>query len=149
MNATKPQAPVRILTVCLGNHCRSPLAEAVLKALGADRVDVRSAGTRDKWAGGPAHAQMIAAARTAGYDLSGHRGTHISTELIAWADHILAMDRANLEALQAITAPDHQEKLALFLGGQEVPDPFGGSDQAFADCTALIEDGARKVLERL
>lgn len=56
----------RILTVCLGNYCRSPLAAAVLTQLGGTAVEVRSAGIRDKWVGQPAHPVMVEAAAERG-----------------------------------------------------------------------------------
>lgn len=136
--------PRRILTVCLGNHCRSPLAEAVLARRGGDRVDVRSAGLRDKHVGRPAHPAMVAAAARAGYDLSAHRGIRISPELAAWADVILAMDRSNQAALRGIV--DTRVAVLLYLGDQEVPDPWGRPDEDFDACVALIEAGAARHL---
>lgn len=138
----------RILTVCLGNHCRSPLAAAVLAQQGGPTVDVQSAGVRDKWVGKPAHPAMIASAAKHGYDLTGHRGVQVSPDLMEWADLILAMDNANLTALwraaDARTAP----KLALYLGDhRDVPDPWGKPDDAFTACVEIIQVGARRHLQ--
>lgn len=93
MNIARPQ---RLLTVCLGNHCRSPLAAAVLNRLGGVAVETRSAGIRGKWAGHPAHTEMVRAAADRGYDLTPHRGVPLNRELLEWAELVLAMDTALL-----------------------------------------------------
>ncbi|MGA5635043.1 low molecular weight phosphotyrosine protein phosphatase [Streptomyces lydicamycinicus] len=138
--------PRRLLTVCLGNHCRSPLAALVLAELGGPAVEVRSAGTRDKWVGHPAHADMVTAAAAAGYDLTAHRGVHINHGLLEWADTILAMDGANLTALRALTDDTTGPKLGLYLTDRDVPDPWGKGPEAFVDVVRLIEDGAPRHL---
>jgi protein-tyrosine phosphatase len=143
---THTARPRRILTVCLGNHCRSPFAAAVLARLGRGAVEARSAGIRDKWAGRPAHLAMIAAAAARGYDLTGHRGVHLSPDLLAWADVVLAMDHANLAALREVAGHLTARKLALYLGEGDVPDPFGQDAAAFAACVRIIEAGAARHL---
>ncbi|GAA1195046.1 low molecular weight protein-tyrosine-phosphatase [Streptomyces hebeiensis] len=143
MSAARPR---RILTVCLGNHCRSPLAALVLAELGGPAVEVRSAGVRDKWAGHPAHAQMVTAAAEAGYDLSVHRGVHITRDLLGWADIVLAMDTGNLTTLRALADVRAAPKLGLYLADRDVPDPWGGEPAAFADVVRLIQDGAPRHL---
>ena len=138
----------RILVVCVGNHCRSPLAAEVLARRGGAAVDIRSAGTRDRWAGRPAHPLMIEAAARLGYDLSGHRGTFLSAGLMDWADRVLAMDRLVLAALQTLADDRVAPKLGLYLGDRNVPDPWGLPLPAFEDCAALIEEGAYRHLLR-
>lgn len=137
----------RVLAVCLGNHCRSPLAAAVLAQRGGAAVDVRSAGISGKWAGKPAHPAMIAAAARYGYDLTGHRGVQVSSSLLEWADLILAMDSANLAALRGLAGDRTAPRLALYLGDQDVPDPWGKPDDAFTACVEIIETGARRYLQ--
>jgi protein-tyrosine phosphatase len=134
--------PRRLLTVCLGNHCRSPLAAVILAQLGGDAVEARSAGTRDKWVGKPAHAEMVTAAAARGYDMSVHRGVHISRELLEWADVVLAMDESNLAELRKLADERTAHKLALYLGDRDVPDPWEKDAAAFADVVTLVEDGA-------
>ncbi|GAA2118372.1 low molecular weight phosphotyrosine protein phosphatase [Actinomadura alba] len=136
----------RILVVCLGNHCRSPFAAAVLARHGGAAVEVRSAGTRDKWVGKPAHPTMIAAAARCGYDLTGHRGVQADSALMEWADVILTMDRAILATLRELADARTVPKLTLYLDGQDVPDPWGQDDAAFAACAAGIESGATRHL---
>ncbi len=138
--------PRRLLTVCLGNHCRSPLAALILAELGGPAVEVRSAGIRDKWVGHPAHAQMVTAAAGAGYDLTAHRGVHLTPGLLDWADTVLAMDGANLTALRTLADEATAPKLGLYLGDRDVLDPWGGEPEVFADVVRLIEDGAPRHL---
>ncbi|TLS45680.1 low molecular weight phosphotyrosine protein phosphatase [Streptomyces montanus] len=139
-------SPRRLLTVCLGNHCRSPLAAAVLARQGGAAVQALSAGIREKHVGRPAHPLMITAAAACGYDLTPHLGVQVSRELLDWADTVLAMDRNNLAALQDLADERTVPKLRLYLGDQDVPDPWGGDDAAFATVVKLIEDGAARHL---
>ncbi|MFJ8142680.1 low molecular weight protein-tyrosine-phosphatase [Streptomyces sp. NPDC096013] len=136
--------PRRVLVVCLGNICRSPLGGAVLARWGGTSVEVRTAGLRDKWTGHGAHPMMTTAAAARGYDLSAHRGRRVDRDLIGWADTVLAMDRAVLAALQDLAAPPDLPKLRLYLDGQDVPDPYGGDADAFAEVVALVEAGAAR-----
>jgi protein-tyrosine phosphatase len=141
------QRPRRILTVCLGNHCRSPVAAAVLARRGGEAVEVRSAGLLARWVGRAAHPMMVAAAAERGYDLTGHRGTLVSPELLEWADTVLAMDHTVLEALGSLADERTVPKLEPYLdGGRDVPDPWGKPDEAFTACVALIEEGAERHL---
>lgn len=137
----------RILVVCLGNHCRSPFAAAVLTHLGGPTPRVQSAGLHPKWVGKPAHPAMIAAANNLGYDLTEHRGTLVNDDLMRWADVILGMDRSNLTALHRLADAITRPKLALYLGDQDVPDPWGKPDEVFATCARIIHDGAPRHLD--
>ncbi|MFD9124886.1 low molecular weight protein-tyrosine-phosphatase [Kitasatospora sp. NPDC059571] len=134
--------PRRILTVCLGNYCRSPFAAAVLSVRGGGALEVRSAGLLDLWVGGTAHPSMIAAAADRGYDLSGHTPARVDRHLIDRADLVLAMDRSVLEELRAVGGAANERKLRLYLGDRDVPDPMGKPASAFAECAAIIESGA-------
>ncbi|MCZ4098070.1 low molecular weight protein-tyrosine-phosphatase [Streptomyces sp. H39-C1] len=134
--------PRRILKVCLGNYCRSPLAAAVLAQHGGSAVEARSAGIVDKWVGGPAHPAMIDAAAAHGYDLTRHRAVQVSPALMAWADLILAMDHSILATLRDLADDHTAAKLALYLDDQDVADPYGQDEQAFAVCVEVIERGA-------
>ncbi len=134
--------PRRILAVCKGGHCRAPLAAAVLARHGAGTVQTRAAAIRAWHLGEAAHPAMIAAAARAGYDLTGHRGVQVSPELLDWADVVLAMDAAVLEALRALADETTAPKLALYLGDQDVPDPWQQSDEAFTACVRVIESAA-------
>ncbi|MFJ9179406.1 low molecular weight phosphotyrosine protein phosphatase [Streptomyces sp. NPDC102360] len=138
---------MRILTVCLGNICRSPYAAAVLDARSGAGVEVRSAGLVGKWAGRPAHPLMVEAAEASGYDLTHHRAVQVSAELLRWADAILALDSAVQGRLRVhggligATA-----KITLYLGDADVRDPYGGDRAAFAECALTIEAAAHRHL---
>ncbi|PKV82612.1 low molecular weight phosphatase family protein [Streptomyces sp. TLI_146] len=133
--------PAKVLTVCLGNYCRSPFAQLALTRRGGSRLAVRSAGLISKWQDQPANPAMINAARRLGYDLSAHRGQHITLEMLGWADTVLAMDASVLTVLRAVFGPEHESKLRLYLGDRDVPDPIGQDDAAFVDCAVMIEAG--------
>lgn len=150
-------AHLRILVVCLGNICRSPMAQGVLarrlEVAGlASRVHVDSAGTGDYHLGkGPdARARMVAASR--GYDLSRLRARQVESVDFRLHDLILAADRSNRADLQNL-APDPAErgKVRLLLDyaagpRDEVPDPYQGSWADFAFSLDLIEAGADGVV---
>ncbi len=115
-----PIAIRRILVLCEGNHCRSPLAEALLRRALGPASEVRSAGLR-ALVGEPAHEEARRLAAELGLDLEAHRGRQISPELIREADLILVMDRAQKEACEALT-PNARGRVYL-LGHWLAPDP--------------------------
>ncbi|MEU1308141.1 low molecular weight phosphotyrosine protein phosphatase [Streptomyces cinnamoneus] len=131
----------KLLTVCLGNYCRSPFAALALTCRGGTEVSVRSAGLIGKWQDQPANPSMVNAARRLGHDLTGHRGQQITLHMLDWADTVLAMDTAVLGTLQAICGEANAVKLRLYLGDRDVSDPIGKDDAAFNDCAVLIEAG--------
>lgn len=147
---------MRVLFVCLGNICRSPTAEGVLRhqlqVAGLDkRVEVASAGTGDWHVGQPpdSRAQQAAAAR--GYDLSALRGQQVCAEDFHEYDLILAMDHSNLNNLKRLQPTDGKAELDLFLRRyqapvDEVPDPYYGGDDGFGEVLDLIEHGCRGVI---
>jgi protein-tyrosine phosphatase len=140
---------MRVLFVCLGNICRSPTAEGVLRqklreAGLADRVEVASAGTGDWHVGNAPDRRSQAAARQRGYDLSAQRAQQVSRADFADYDLILAMDKSNLRHLQAIQPANGKAELDLFLRRyqvelDEVPDPYYDGDQGFDQVLDLIE----------
>jgi protein-tyrosine phosphatase len=143
---TRPR-PRRLLTVCLGNHPRSPLAGVIRPQTGGIAAEIRSAGIRDKWAGPPDHQpQMVTPAAARGYDLSTHCGTHMSRDLWEWANLVLAMDGTNLAAPQGLADERTAPKLALYLGDRDVPDPSGVAAAAFDPVVQLVEDSAARHL---
>ncbi|MGR3823673.1 MAG: low molecular weight protein-tyrosine-phosphatase [Salipiger marinus] len=147
----------RILLVYLGNICRSPSAEAVVRALAAERgldLQLDSAGTGDWHAGEPPYGPMQRAARARGYDLSALRARQVTAEDFRRFDLILAMDRANLADLRALRPGDATAALRLFTetapgaaGGADVPDPYFTRD--FEGALDLIETAARGLLDQL
>jgi protein-tyrosine phosphatase len=135
---------MKVLMVCLGNICRSPTAEAVLRAkleaAGlAERVVVDSAGTGDWHIGSPPDARSQCHAAKRGYDLSALRGRQVAEADFRRFDLILAMDDNNLADLQRL-APDgtHRAELRLF-APIEVPDPYAGGAAGFEQVLDLVE----------
>lgn len=130
----------RILCVCLGNICRSPTAEAVLRAY-LPGAEIDSAGTGDWHIGKPPYGPAMEAASRSGYDLSTQRARQVSTADFDRFDLILAMDRQNLADLRGM-APEAAH-LRLFLepvGDGDVPDPYFTRD--FDGALDLIERAA-------
>lgn len=152
----------RIAFVCLGNICRSPMAELVLRrqideAGLSDRVAVRSAGTGDYHVGEPADERASATLRDAGYDASRHRAAQFVAEDFTDVDLVLALDRSNAANLRRI-APDAASagKIALLRAYDptatddlDVPDPYFGGPEGFPHALALVEQACRGVLEHV
>ncbi|GAA2720466.1 MULTISPECIES: low molecular weight phosphotyrosine protein phosphatase [Streptomyces] len=138
----------KLLTVCLGNYCRSPFAQVALTRRCGAAATVRSAGLIGKWQDQPANPSMIHAARRLGLDLTPHRAQQITLGMLDWADDVLAMDAAVLKTLRAICGEGNVHKLGLYLGDRDVPDPMGQDDDAFHDCAVLIEAGTALHLGR-
>ena len=151
---------MRILFVCLGNICRSPTAEAVLRGLAAREapdlaLNVDSAGTANYHPGSVPDRRSQAAAARRDYDLSSLRARQVRAQDFADFDLILAMDQSNLQELLVMAPPTARAKIQLFLDyapGQplrEVPDPYYGGANGFEHVLDLIEAAARGLLRRL
>lgn len=150
----------QLLFVCMGNICRSPTAEGVVrvqldKAGLAGRVEVDSAGTHGYHTGEPPDPRAQRLALRRGYDLSRLRARRVSEADFVRFDRILAMDSDNLEILLRQCPPEHRHKLGLLLdysrgfAEREVPDPYYGNDAGFERVLDLIEDAARGLVENL
>lgn len=141
----------RIALVCLGNICRSPMADVVLeerlRAGGlADRVEVRSAGTAGWHIGKTMDARAAELLTAEGYDPSRHRAAQATVDWLDDFDLVLAMDAANLADLQDLdTSRTGADRLMLFgefdpvTPGAEVPDPYYGGDEGFREVLAMVE----------
>jgi protein-tyrosine phosphatase len=154
---------VRVLFVCLGNICRSPTAEGVMRKLVddaglTDAIEIDSAGTGSWHAGAKPDPRASAAARQAGYTLAG-RARQVTGEDFDRFDMILAMDRHNVSELAGM-APGGAgtEKVRLLRefdpasAGQwnlDVPDPYYGGERGFSDVVALIEAACRGLIDDL
>jgi len=151
---------VRILFVCLGNICRSPTAEGVLRALATREapelaLEVDSAGTAGYHVGEPPDPRMRAAAARRGYDLNALRARIVEPRDFEHFDLILAMDHENLAVLRRRAPHVAHERLRLFLEfapqdeREEVPDPYYGGPNGFEEVLDLVEAAARGLLKHL
>ena len=125
----------RVLLVCMGNICRSPTAEGVLRCfiknnnLG-DKVEVDSAGTHGYHVGEAPDSRTQRAAAVRGYNLSQLRARKVARQDLDYFDLILAMDKSNLDNLRRLATPEQQERIKLFMDyarsfdDDEVPDPY-------------------------
>ncbi|MFJ6380827.1 low molecular weight phosphatase family protein [Kitasatospora sp. NPDC092039] len=109
----------KVLVICKGNHCRSPIAALIIAERSGGALDVRSAGIRDWRVGKPAHPLMIQAAAGFGYDLTDHRGAFLDEEQLDWADDLLAVDDETAGAVRALVGPDRP----VLILGSGITDP--------------------------
>ncbi len=150
----------RVLLVCMGNICRSPTAEAVLRNfiknnnLGSN-VEVDSAGTHGYHVGETPDSRTQRAASLRGYDLSQLRARKVAGQDLEYFDLILAMDKSNLDNLQRMATPEQLKKIQLFMAyaknfdDDEVPDPYYGLGHGFDLVLDMVEDAAQGVVDEL
>jgi protein-tyrosine phosphatase len=150
----------KILFVCLGNICRSPTAEGVLRHLLAAQtadlgVEVDSAGTGDYHVGEPPDLRSQRAAKRRGIDLSGLSARQVTRRDFDDFGLILAMDRQNLRDLEAMKPAGSRAEVRLFLeyagepGISEVPDPYMGDAGGFEHVLDLVTAASRRLIARL
>jgi protein-tyrosine phosphatase len=147
-----------VLFVCLGNICRSPLAEAALREE-AERsglaIEIDSAGTGDWHVGAPPDLRAIAVAKRNGVDISGLRARLVTPGDFHRFDHVVALDAENLANLKRMQPPDARAELSLLLdhvegkGGQAVADPYYGDDEHFDETWADVTAGAQALVRKL
>ena len=146
-----------VLFVCLGNICRSPLAEVALRGearrLGLDLI-IDSAGTGNWHAGEPPDPRAQAVALRHGADASGLRARQVVPADFRRFTHVIAMDTDNLANLRRLAPDTATAELSLLLDhvpgrkGQSVADPYFGADSGFEETWADVVAGARGLLER-
>jgi protein-tyrosine phosphatase len=151
---------MKILFVCLGNICRSPSAEAVLREIAAREapelsIEVDSAGTAGYHIGDPPDLRSQEAARRRGYDMERLRARIVQPSDFEKFDLILAMDENNYTILRQRAPAAYRERVRLFLefapdcGMNEVPDPYYGGPAGFEQVLDLVEEAARGLLSHL
>lgn len=145
--------------VCLGNICRSPVAEGILRhklrAMKEVEFQTDSAGTSAYHAGERADARMILTARKNGIDIDDLRARQFEVEDFEKFDLIYVMDKSNLENVLALAQSDEdKKKVKLILNetfpgeDREVPDPYYGGDQGFQDVFDLLDDATDQIIAK-
>ncbi len=147
-----------VLFVCLGNICRSPLAEAAFRReaerLGLE-VEIDSAGTGDWHIGYPPDPRAAAVAARNGVDISDLRARQVTADDFRRFDHIVALDSKNLRDLERLRPADGKARLSLLLDhvdgrqGQAVADPYYGEDSHFDSAWDDVTAGAQALARRI
>lgn len=143
---------MKLLMVCLGNICRSPLAHGVLQHL-ADAKDlgwqIDSAGTGDWHIGHAPDRRSIAVAKKYGVDISAQRAQHFTADLFDAFDYILVMDRQNYKDVVRLARTDEdRDKVRLFLDDDIVPDPYY-DDSLFEPVYKMVERRCTQLMTEL
>ncbi|MER7366712.1 low molecular weight protein-tyrosine-phosphatase [Nonomuraea wenchangensis] len=149
----------RICVVCMGNICRSPMAEVVLRRVLEDRglgkqVVVESAGTGGWHVGEPMDERALGILAERGYDGVAHRARQFTADWFDRYDLVLAMDRDNLANLRRLAAPGVEVRLFRSFdpaapSGAEVPDPYYGGREGFEEVLSLVESAAEGVAKHV
>jgi len=148
---------VKVLMVCLGNICRSPLAEGILRSkTDPDKVVVESAGTGGWHVGEQPDPRSIAVAKKNGVDITYQRGKKISPSDFKAYHHIFVMDTSNYrDVIQLTQNQDEKEKVQLILEelfpgeNVDVPDPYYGGHRGFDDVFDMLNEACEKIAARL
>ena len=143
--------PRRVLLVCMGNICRSPTAEEVLRVHARRAgltIEFDSAGTENYHIGDPPDARSIHHAKSRGYDLTGLRARQVQAHDFHSFDLILAADALNLRELRRRCPEEHQSRLRLFLDDMALPDPYYGESDDFEKVLDLVEKQAVLLVAR-
>ncbi|MEX2350650.1 MAG: low molecular weight protein-tyrosine-phosphatase [Flavobacteriaceae bacterium] len=147
----------KILMVCLGNICRSPLAEGILRSkLDADKFIIDSAGTGNWHAGEKPDPRTIKVAQKFGLDISSQRARQFKPQDFDAFDYIFVMDASNKDNILKLTSDEtHKQKVKLILNelfeneNVDVPDPYHGGDRDFEHVFKLLDEACTIVAEKL
>jgi protein-tyrosine phosphatase len=149
---------MRLLMVCLGNICRSPLAEGAVRAhldrRGLDWVTVDSAGTGGWHAGEPPDPRSIAVAATAGVYIRAQRARKLVQADFQHFNWLLCADRSVLRDVRAAAPAEARERVALLLewagqGAGDIPDPYTGEPEDFRRVWAMVDAAAAGIVARI
>lgn len=136
--------------VCLGNICRSPLAEGILKSKLPENVTVDSAGTLENNAGKSPDHRSVSTAKKYNIDISDQRSRLFVAEDFQNYDRIYVMDKSNLKNVLSLTKDeDERQKVSLILGDQEVPDPFWSELEEFEKVYQMLDKASDTIAAEL
>jgi protein-tyrosine phosphatase len=148
----------KILVVCLGNICRSPLAEGIMLKLISEKnlpIQIDSAGTSNFHAGEKPDTRTVLNAKKHGIDLSLLRARQFSKKDFDNFDAIYVMDKSNMTNVLALAKnKEHEQKVELFLNSlfpsqnMEVPDPYFGGEEGFEEVFNLVYSACEKLIEK-
>jgi protein-tyrosine phosphatase len=143
--------PTKILMVCLGNICRSPLAQGILESKINSNTVVDSAGTAAYHVGNPPDPRSIAVAKQNGIPISQFRARKFTREDFKNFNHIYVMDQSNYKDVIGLAETRaEQEKVSLLLPDEkEVPDPYYGGPEGFESCYSLLDDACTQIVKKL
>jgi protein-tyrosine phosphatase len=149
--------PVKILMVCLGNICRSPLAEGILQSkLPRDKFIVDSAGTGDWHVGKQPDSRSIAIARLKGLDISRQKGRLFTAKDFETNDYIFVMDNSNYkDVIRLAPNSEAKSKVSLILNelfpneNVDVPDPYFGMEDGFSNVYGMLDEVCEIIAEKL
>lgn len=132
--------------VCLGNICRSPLAEGILKSKLPENFMIESAGTIDMHEGNAPDARSINVAKKHGIDISNQKSKHFQNSDLDYYDLIFCMDKNNLEDVKYLVVNENQmQKISLILKNAEVPDPYWGNAEDFENVYQLLDEACERI----
>ncbi len=154
------QSQTSVLFICLGNICRSSMAEGVLRARSHERaytgrLHIESAGTGSWHVGNPPDRRAQSIADSRGIDISAQRARQIELQDFEKFDFLLAMDRQNLVDVKRMAGPGYAGVLKLFLDfapgfeGGDVPDPYYGGEDGFAQVLDMLDSGCSGFIRHL
>lgn len=143
--------PTKILMVCLGNICRSPLAQGILESKITSNTVVDSAGTAAYHVGNPPDPRSIAVAKQNGIPISQFRARKFTREDFKNFNRIYVMDQSNYKDVIGLAETrEEQEKVSLLLPDEkEVPDPYYGGPEGFESCYSLLDDACTQIVKKL
>lgn len=144
-----------VLFVCLGNICRSPMAERVARRMAAERgleVEVTSAGTSDEERGNPIDPRARRVLQAAGYDATGHHAHQVTADEVRRADLVLAAEQRHVTAMRRLVPGATNIRLVTDFDpqarpGDPLPDPWYGADDGFDDTLAVLERAVPGILD--
>lgn len=141
---------MKILMVCLGNICRSPLAEGILRSKLNEDFHIDSAGTGDWHVGNFPDKRSISVAKKYGIDISAQRARQFNPKDFDDFDLIYVMDESNLEDVISLAKTEiHKSKVKLILGDKNVPDPYYGSEEGFENVFKMLDEVAVQIAAKI